>query len=97
MTRSSKTRRAKARTKKRLQADAKQGRSAINAASPLPALSATDKAYLLGFAIFSLIITAIYFWMGGRNILVFPAVLCICAALRKFWTRPIQQLADFNR
>ncbi len=96
MTRSSKTRRAKARAKKRMRLDAKSGARASATESALPALSATDKHYLIGFAIFSLMITAVYFWMGGRNILVFPAVLCICAAFRKFWTRPIRQIVDFS-
>jgi len=96
MTRSSKTRRAKARAKKRMRLDAKSSTRAGATRSSLPSLSATDKHYLIGFAVFSLIITAVYFWMGGRNILVFPAVLCICAAFRKLWTRPIRQLVDFS-
>lgn len=96
MTRSSKTRRAKARAKKRMRLDAKAGSHASTTEVVLPAFSSTDKLYLIGFAIFSLIITAFYFWMGGRNILVFPAVLCICAAFRKFWTRPMRRLVDFS-
>lgn len=96
MTRSSKTRRAKARVKKRMRLDTKAGRRASAIEPVLPAFSATDKLYLIGFAIFSLIITAVYFWMGGRNILVFPAVLCICAAFRKFWTRPMRRLVDLS-
>ncbi len=94
MTRSSRTRRAKARARKN-SADTVAGSNAeINQGSPLPTLTQTDKRYLIAFTILSLIITAIYWSMGGRNLFVFPALLCISVGARKYWAGPIRRFAD---
>jgi len=59
-------------------------------------LSTTDKRYLWAFAILSLIVTAAYWWLGGRNLFVFPALFCISVGARRYWTGPIRQFADSN-
>jgi len=94
MTRSSRTRRAKARARKN------SARAATTAATDtadeavLPVLSQKDKRYFIAFAVLSLIITAIYWSMGGRNLFVFPALLCISVGARKYWTGPVRRFAD---
>jgi len=96
MTKSSRTRKAKARAKKRIakglatESDA----SSNTSMATLPELNQTDKRYLLLFTILSLIITALYWWMGGRNLFVFPALLCISVGVRKYWTGPVRRFAD---
>lgn len=96
MTRSSKTRRAKARAKKYAQKFSTNGtlHQEANAETKPIILSKTDKRYLIGFTVFSLIITAIYWSMGGRNLFVFPALLCMSVGARKYWTGPIRRFAD---
>lgn len=107
MTRSSRTRRAKARARKNARNNIAVN-SAVNSAaqtagparldddedSQLPAFSATDKRYLLAFTVLSIIITAIYWSMGGRNLFVFPALLCISVGARKYWSGPVRRFAD---
>jgi len=56
--------------------------------------SSRDKKYLLGFAVLSLVLTACYWWMGGRNLFVFPAVFCLSVGARKYWTGPMRRFAD---
>lgn len=96
MTRSSKTRRAKARAKKYANKHTCGTASEQHAGAESSAvvLNATDKRYLLGFTILSLIITAVYWSMGGRNLFVFPALICISVGARKYWTGPIRRFAD---
>jgi len=59
-----------------------------------PVWSSTDKKYILGFAILSLAITVFYWWIGGRNLFVFPAVFCLSVGARKYWTGPMRRFAD---
>ena len=103
MTKSSRTRRAKARARKlstRNNASNNDSLSANAAAldgevdKPKLTLNDTDKRYLIGFAILSLVITAVYFWIGGRNLFVFPAIFCASVGARKYWKGPIRRFAD---
>jgi len=96
MTKSSRTRRVKARAKKYSFTNS-TGVRADGKAEPnsgLPVLNKTDKRYLIAFSVLSFIITAIYFSMGGRNIFVFPALICISVGARKYWSGPIRKYAD---
>ena len=94
MTRSSRTRRAKARARKNSTNTLVSNNTENNQSSPLPTLTQTDKRYLIAFTILSLIITAVYWSMGGRNLFVFPALLCISVGARKYWAGPIRRFAD---
>jgi len=95
MTKGSRTRRAKAREKKRIA----KGLSTVSGASSkasvaeLPMLNQNDKRYLVVFTVLSLIITLLYWWMGGRNLFVFPALLCISVGVRKYWAGPVRRFA----
>jgi len=96
MTRSSKSRRSRARAKKwatknlnRVNASASS-----NQESALPTFSKTDKRYMIAFAILSLLITIGYWWLGGRNLFVFPALFCISVGVRKYWAGPVRQYAN---
>lgn len=99
MTKSSRTRRAKARARK---VAAKTDKVTMNASSfdevdaneSKLSLTGTDKRYLIGFGIISLLITAVYWWMGGRNLFVFPAIFCLSVGARKYWTGPVRKFAD---
>lgn len=93
MSKSSSNRRAAARARKRrAQYIAKTGdRSRRD--NPLPEISSIDKRYMIAFAIMSVIITAFYWSLGGRNLLVFPAVFCISVGARKYWAGPIRRFA----
>jgi|GEM_PF-1868963 len=79
MTKSSKPRKARARAKKRMAKEAAHAgaHSTKDNKTGLPQLTTTDKRYLIGFTVLSMVITAFYWWLGGRNLLVFPAILCI--------------------
>lgn len=96
MTRSSKARRSRARAKNHaLNGLAKlKTVNSDGSSADLPALTQTDKRYLIGFAVLSLIITAVYWSMGGRNLFVFPALMCISVGARKYWAGPIRRFAD---
>jgi len=94
MSRSSKSRRAKARARKFATKHAAVNNPSADANSPPIVFSQTDKRYLIAFAVLSLIITAIYWSMGGRNLFVFPALLCISVGARKYWSGPIRRFAD---
>lgn len=99
MTKSSRTRRAKARARKisiknRTTEAAGTTASAGGDVEPKLNFNDTDKRYLIGFAVLSLIITAVYFWIGGRNLFVFPAVFCASVGARKYWKGPIRRFAD---
>jgi len=96
MTRSSRTRRLRARAKKRAAKHAVNPNASDTSGteSSLPELSDTDRRYLIGFALLSLLITAVYFWLGGRNLFVFPALFCISVGARKYWTGPMRRYAD---
>jgi len=95
MTRSSRTRKAKARARKYSFKNTTGTTNQIaQTNSDLPVLNQTDKRYLIGFGLLSLAITAIYWSMGGRNLFVFPALLCISVGARKYWTGPIRRFAD---
>jgi len=94
MTRSSRTRRAKARARKNMANAVTSGSTDTGEGSPLPTLSQTDKRYLIAFTVLSLIITGIYWSMGGRNLFVFPALLCISVGARKYWSGPVRRFAD---
>lgn len=99
MTRSSRTRRAKARARKNADKNSAVQTTGVAKsdsveASRLPVMSKTDKRYLFAFAVLSIIITAIYWWMGGRNLLVFPAILCVSVGVRKYWAGPVRRFAD---
>lgn len=103
MTKSSRTRRAKARARK-----VSSRNNAISLASSTSnaatlndeadesklTLNDTDKRYLIGFAVLSVVITAIYFAIGGRNLFVFPAIFCASVGARKYWKGPIRRFAD---
>lgn len=92
MTRSSRSRRARARARKNVTNKNANGNE--HQASALPELNPTDKRYLIAFAVLSLVITAIYWSMGGRNLFVFPALICISVGARKYWTGPVRRFAD---
>ncbi len=103
MTKSSRTRRSKARARK-----ISTRNKALNATSAASAPTAigrgadesklifnsTDKRYLIGFAVLSFVITAIYFWIGGRNIFIFPAIFCASVGARKYWNGPVRRFAE---
>lgn len=93
MTRSSKSRRKRARAKKWA---AKHANTPVNTAQEqsILKLSKTDKRYIIAFAILSFCITVGYWWLGGRNLFVFPALFCISVGVRRYWTGPIRQYAD---
>lgn len=97
MTRSSRGRKARARTRK-MSRNSMARQNAVVAGEYVeeskPVWSSTDKKYIIGFAILSLLITAFYWWIGGRNLFVFPAVFCISVGARKYWTGPIRKFAD---
>ena len=90
MTKSSKARKAKARAKKRI--DREAGSAVVE--NKLPEFTQTDKRYLIAFAILSAVITVFYWSLGGRNLLVFPALLCISVGARKYWKGPVRRFAD---
>jgi len=92
MTRSSRTRRAKARARKN--ATNIKANRIENQELALPVLNQTDKRYLVAFTVMSLIITAIYWMMGGRNLFIFPALMCISVGARKYWTGPVRRFAN---
>lgn len=96
MTRSSKARRARAKSKKYgFNSSANSSSGAVNSNNESQiVLSEKDKRYLIAFTVLSLIITAIYWSMGGRNLFIFPALLCISVGVRKYWTGPIRRYAD---
>ncbi len=98
MTRSSKSRRLRARAKKRIAKHDTAARTSegVMHDSNLPALSATDKRYMLAFAIMSFLITAGYWSLGGRNLFVFPALFCISVGVRRYWAGPVRHYADNN-
>ena len=102
MTKSSRTRKAKARARK---VAGKTGKVNANPLSTCAietieenesklALTATDKRYLIGFAVLSLLITAVYWWLGGRNLFVFPAIFCLSVGARKYWSGQVRRYAD---
>ncbi|MBX2838588.1 MAG: hypothetical protein KTR35_17145 [Gammaproteobacteria bacterium] len=95
MTRSSKPRRAKARAKKRIakQTSANPTRNSMPDVSSVQ-FSAVDKRYLVAFAVLSVAITAFYWWLGGRNLFVFPTLFCLFVGARRFWTGPVRRYAD---
>ena len=94
MSRSSRARRAKARAKKYGINHGTVGSTGDSTQAQSFVLSKTDKRYLIAFAVLSLFITAIYWSMGGRNLFVFPALLCISVGARKYWAGPIRRFAD---
>lgn len=101
MTKSSRSRRARARAQRSIK---KHTLSATENSTGLirntrtqssgHVMSKTDKRYLLAFGVLSLAITLIYWWLGGRNLFVFPALMCISVGARKFWRGPIRRFAD---
>ncbi len=102
MTKSSRTRRGKARARK---VAAKSGNTASNTTNALATdpgdatesrltLTNIDKRYLIGFAVLSFLITALYWWLGGRNLFVFPAIFCLSVGARKYWSGPVRRFAD---
>jgi hypothetical protein len=95
MTRSSKPRRAKARAKKRIakQNAANPNHNALSDVSSIQ-LSEVDKRYLVAFGVLSIAITAFYWWLGGRNLFVFPTLFCLFVGARRFWTGPVRRYAD---
>ena len=96
MTRSSKSRKSRAKTKKRLArtyGDLKHGQSPSLSAS-MASFSSTDKRYFLGFAVLSLLITIGYWTLGGRNLFVFPALFCIAVGVRSYWSGPLRKFAN---
>ena len=97
MTRSSRGRKARARSRRMSRNSmARQyvGGVEENQGESKPEWNRTDKKYIIGFAILSLLITAFYWWLGGRNLFVFPAVFCISVGARKYWTGPMRRFAD---
>lgn len=96
MTKSSRTRKHKARAKKRIVKEAAEFgiNGSSDEAAKMPQMSPIDKRYLIGFAVLSAVITVFYWWLGGRNLLVFPAVLCISVGARKYWKGPIRRYAE---
>lgn len=94
MSRSSKSRRAKARGRKYATKHAALNNPGAAPDSSPIIFTETDKRYLIAFAVLSLIITAIYWNMGGRNLFVFPTLLCISVGARKYWSGPIRRFAD---
>ncbi len=96
MSKSSKARKARARAKK----FAAKNRNAVDSYDTAEArldpanFSKEDKRYLIAFTILSFIITLFYWNMGGRNLFVFPALLCISVGARKYWSGPIRRFAD---
>lgn len=96
MTRSSKSRKLRTRTKKRLaDSTAHVNQSKIGTQpAQIPALSKTDKRYMIGFAVMSLFITIGYWTLGGRNLFVFPALFCISVGVRSYWAGPLRKFAD---
>lgn len=97
MTRSSKSRRKRARARKLA---AKHANTSVNTLAntaqeqSILNLSKTDKRYIVAFALLSFFITAGYWWLGGRNLFVFPALFCISVGARRFWTGPVRHFAD---
>ncbi len=93
MTRSSKSRRKRARAKKMA---AKHAETSVNTTQEqsITKLSKTDKRYIIAFGVMSFFITAGYWWLGGRNLFVFPALFCISVGARRYWTGPVRQFAD---
>ena len=98
MTRSSKSRRLRARAKKRMAKHHTAAHASEGATHDikLPTLSATDKRYMLAFAIMSFLITVGYWSLGGRNLFVFPAIFCISVGVRRYWAGPVRHYADNN-
>jgi len=94
MSKSSRNRRARAKARKRhAEYVAKTGDTRPMDA-PLPTMTAADKRYMIAFGIISFVITVGYFWLGGRNLFVFPAVFCISVGARKYWAGPVRRFAQ---
>ncbi len=97
MTRSSRSRRTKAKAKKRIAKNlSAQSLSVEEQAQEHTGLTQADKRYMICFAILALLITAGYWSLGGRNLFVFPAVFCISVGARKYWSGPVRRFADHN-
>ncbi len=95
MTRSSKSRRSRAKARRNAaKASSRAQHATTEATSSVRTLSTEDKRYMIGFALLSLVITVFYWWLGGRNLFVFPALFCISVGVRKYWTGPIRRFAD---
>lgn len=67
----------------------------IHGNEPTVTFSRKEKKALAIFAAITVLITILYWSMGGRNILVFPAIVCIGLGMQKIWdTRSFWQNAD---
>ena len=62
---------------------------------PTISFSRKEKKALAIFAAIIVLVTILYWSMGGRNILVFPAIVCIGLGMLKIWdTRKFWQNLD---
>lgn len=59
-----------------------------------PDFSAEDKRYILCFLAISVAVTVFYWYIGGRNLFVFPAIFLISVGTGKFWRGPVRRFAE---
>ena len=59
-----------------------------------PVFTREDKRYLLAFLTISIAITALYWFIGGRNLFVFPAIFLLSVGTSKFWKGPVRRFAE---
>lgn len=59
-----------------------------------PIFSAEDKRYIFCFLAISVALTAFYWYLGGRNLFVFPAIFLISVGTGKFWRGPVRRFAE---
>lgn len=57
-------------------------------------LSAKDKRYIFCFLAISLALTAFYWYIGGRNLFVFPAIFLLSVGSSRFWSGPVRRFAE---
>ena len=59
-----------------------------------PVFSREDKRYMMAFLGISIAITALYWFIGGRNLFVFPAVFLLSVGTSRFWKGPVRRFAE---
>ena len=65
-----------------------------NEAVRRPVFSREDKRYMLAFLGISIAITAFYWYIGGRNLFVFPAIFLLSVGTSRFWRGPVRRFAE---
>lgn len=76
------------------QAKAKQTAAMSSGEVKRPVFTREDKRYMLAFLGISIAITAVYWFIGGRNLFVFPAIFLLSVGTSKFWKGPVRRFAE---